>query len=82
VLWAFLYGSQAGDQVLFQITGPAGVVLEEVSMLERAQAQLFRAMGKRLTTAAWPAGDYEGTVVLQRDGKPLDQMAVTVQIGP
>jgi hypothetical protein len=82
VLWAFIYGSQAGDQVLFQITGPAGTVLEEVSVLEKPQAQLFRAMGKRLTADAWPAGDYAGTVVLQRGGKALDQIAVTVQITP
>ena len=81
VLWAYLYGSTAGDQVLFQITGPAGTVLEEAAVLDKPQAQLFRAMGKRLTTTTWPAGEYEGTVVLQRDGKPLDQMAVTVQIG-
>jgi hypothetical protein len=82
VLWAFIYGSQAGDQVLFQITGPAGTVVEEVSVLEKPQAQLFRAMGKRLTADAWPAGDYAGTVVLQRGGKALDQIAVTVQITP
>lgn len=82
VLWAFIYGSQAGDEVLFQITGPAGTLLEETSVLERPQAQLFRAMGKRLTAAAWPAGDYAGTVILQRGGKPLDQMALTVQITP
>jgi len=82
VLWAYLYGSRAGDQVLFQITGPTGRVLEETEVLDRPQAQLFRAMGKRLTAAAWPAGDYAGTVVLQRNGNLLDEMAVTVRITP
>jgi hypothetical protein len=80
VLWAYLYGSQAGDQVQFQIIGPAGTVLEETAVLEEPQAQLFRAMGKRLTAESWPLGNYVGAVILQRDGKALDQIAVTVQI--
>ncbi len=82
VLWAFLYGSRAGDEVVFQITGPAGTVLEATDTLEGPQAQLFRAMGKRLTADRWPAGSYAGSVVLRRGGVDLDQMAVTVQIGP
>ncbi len=80
VLWAYLYGSRAGDEVAFQITGPAGALLEEVAVLDKPQAQLFRAMGKRLTGAAWPIGDYAGTVTLRRDGAALDQISVTVQI--
>ena len=80
VLWAFLYGSRAGDEVAFQITGPEGVLLEEVAVLDKPQAQLFRAMGKRLTGAAWPVGDYAGTVTLRRGGAALDQISVTVQI--
>jgi hypothetical protein len=80
VLWAYLYGSRAGDEVAFQIIGPEGVLLEEVAVLDKPQAQLFRAMGKRLTGAAWPVGDYAGTVTLQRGGAALDLISVTVQI--
>ncbi len=80
VLWAYLYGSRTGDEVAFRISGPQGVVLEEAVMLDKPQAQLFRAMGKRLTGAAWPVGDYAGTVTLRRGGAVLDQINVTVQI--
>lgn len=82
VLWAYLYGSRAGDEVAFQITGPTGTVLETTEVLDKPQAQLFRATGKRLTTDHWPAGSYAGSVVLRRGGAVLDQGAVTVQISP
>ena len=82
VLWAYLFGGRAGDQVAFRITGPAGDLLTERAVLEKTQAQLFRAYGKRLTTAAWPPGAYAGSVTLTRDGVQVDQIDTTVQIGP
>ena len=80
VLWAYAFGTRQGDEMRFQITGPEGQLLSEQTALDKTQAQMFRAIGKRLATAAWPHGAYQGTVTLHRDGKPLDQIAVTVQI--
>ena len=82
VLWAHLFGGRAGDKVAFRITGPTGDILTETAVLEKTQAQLFRAYGKRLTTDAWPTGAYVGSATLTRDGTQIDQIEVTVQIGP
>ncbi len=82
VLWAFAYGTQAGDEMTFQITGPAGQILKETVAMEKSQAQMFRALGKKLTTSGWPAGRYDGAVRLIRHGVPLDQADVQVQVGP
>ena len=80
VLWAYVFGTRAGDELSFLITGPEGEVIKDSATFEKSQAQAFRAIGKRLKAAAWPTGGYTGTVVLTRDAKPLDQIAVTVQI--
>lgn len=82
VLWAHAFGSRAGDLVTFQITGPDGAFLSEDVTLEKTQAQMFRAMGKRLTAAAWPPGPYHGTVTLTRDGNRIDQITTMVTVGP
>ncbi|MEO5613558.1 MAG: M23 family metallopeptidase, partial [Cypionkella sp.] len=60
VLWTFLFGAQPGDAILFRLTGPEGDILTERSVLEKTQAQSFRAVGRKLKTAEWPAGRYQG----------------------
>ncbi len=82
VLWGYLFGTRAGDQLAFEITGPQGQILQESVDLEKNQAQMFHAMGKRLTQAAWPDGDYEGVIRLIRAGVQVDQIKATVKIGP
>ncbi|MEO8242820.1 MAG: M23 family metallopeptidase [bacterium] len=82
VLWAFAFGTRAGDEMTFRIDGPQGQVLQEQASLEITQAQMFQAMGKRLTAAAWPDGVYDGVVDLIRAGVKVDQIKVTVQVGP
>lgn len=80
VLWAYAFGTRAGDQMTFTITGPEGQVLQETASLDKTQAQMFRAMGKKLTDAAWPRGPYHGSISLIRDGKQIDDAAAQVTI--
>ena len=82
VLWAYAFGTRAGDEMNFRITGPQGQILQERANLDKGQAQMFRAMGKRLAAADWPPGDYDGVVTLIRAGKNLDQITARVHIGP
>lgn len=78
VLWAYAFGTRAGDEMTFTITGPQGTLLQETVGLDKAQAQMFRAMGKKLTAAAWPQGAYHGTVTLTRQGAQIDQTSAEV----
>jgi Peptidase family M23 len=82
VLWAFAFGTRAGDEMTFQIIGPQGQILTQTASLDKAKAQIFQAVGKKLTSASWPAGEYDGFVTLIRDGRRLDQIATKVQILP
>ena len=74
VAWGFAYGGQVADTMAITITGPDGTILYEgENMLERNQAQFFRAGGKRLRANAWPTGRYSAIIKLIRDGEILDQ---------
>lgn len=80
VLWGHMFGSRAGDTMRLDIAGPEGWTHSQTVTLEKPQAQLFRATGKRLTKP-WPTGDYTGTVTLLRDGTEINrrQTNLTVQ---
>ena len=81
VIWAYLFGGRAGDEIRFRVDGPAGAVLAETVTLERTQAQLFRAVGKRLRAPeGWPQGSYRGTARLIRNGAEIDVQDITVRI--
>lgn len=81
VVWTYLFGLQAGDAVLFRLTGPEGDVLTERSVIEKVQAQAFRAVGRKLKTSAWPAGRYQGEAILQRRGGELARQSVEITVG-
>lgn len=80
VLWAYLYGARAADVLLIEITGPEGRFLTERIPLEKTQAQLFRAIGKRLKSASWPAGTYQGTTTLLRGSIEVDQITTRITL--
>ena len=82
VVWAHVFGAQAGDALVFGITGPQGEVLADRVALERTQARLFRAVGRKLRANAWPEGTYTGTVRMMRGAKVLGTRTVTLDIGP
>ena len=81
VLWAYAFGTRAGDEMTFRITGPEGALLSETATLEKTQAQMFRAMGKRLTLPNWPPGTYQGEVHLLRKGVLIDRISAQVTVG-
>ena len=82
VVWAFLYGGQTGDIVDFTLTGPEGAVLEEQVTLEKPQAQLFRAVGRKRKTESWPAGSYQATTSLIRKGQTIGSETVAISVTP
>lgn len=82
VLWAYVFGTQAGDALLLTITGPEGEVISERVTLEKTQSLAFRAVGRKLRTASWPPGQYQGTATLFRDRAEVDRMAITLTLRP
>jgi len=83
VIWAYLHGGRAGDTVALRITDATGAMVHDHSVtLERTQAQLFRASGRRTPDGGWPPGLYEGTAVLERDGVEIDRAAASVLVTP
>lgn len=80
VIFGFFHGGRQGDVITATITGPAGDVFHTQDIvLDRTQAQLFRATGRRIRTALEP-GDYSGTVTLTRDGALVDEETTTIPV--
>ena len=80
VLWVHYFGNRQGDDLHLTITGPDGIVIEETVVLDRTQAQAFRAIGKRLRAPQWAAGRYEGTAVLKRAGATIGTLTVSMEM--
>lgn len=78
VLWAHMFGGREGDVVVLDIIGPTGLVMAERVTIERTQAQLFRAVGKKGTT--WPPGTYTGTTTVVRNGIEIDRQETKITI--
>ena len=80
VLWGFLHNGREGDTVEMTITSPDGDTYHSQTItLDRTQAQLFRASGRRIRDPLAP-GDYTGNVTLIRDGQVLDTVEVAIPI--
>ncbi|MEJ6397537.1 M23 family metallopeptidase [Yoonia sp. 208BN28-4] len=82
VLWGYAFGTRADDIVTLNIIGPDGEVFANDETLDRTQAQMFRAGGRRTPDTGWSIGDYTGTVTLTRDGAVLDTQVVTIAVKP
>ncbi|MBY6201213.1 M23 family metallopeptidase [Maritalea mobilis] len=83
VLWGFVHGGREGDALLFRIFGPDGTAIHENRVeLDRTQAQLFRASGRRPPAEGWPAGAYAGEVTLVRGTEILHHRRVTIPVRP
>jgi hypothetical protein len=84
VLWAYIHSARSGDIVRLRITDATGAeVHAQDVILERTQAQLFRASGRRTPATGWPPGLYLGEVTLIRDGTILiDSHSTRVVITP
>lgn len=81
VAWGYAFGARPGDRLRIAIDGPAGTIFDQTLVLERVQAQYFRAAGLRRPGAGWPIGDYRATITLTRGADVLDQAAVALRIG-
>ncbi|MEM9583607.1 MAG: M23 family metallopeptidase [Pseudomonadota bacterium] len=80
VIWAYLFGGQSGDILQFSIVGPDGWSFKSDIELEKTQAQLFRATGKRKPETGWPAGTYQGQISWLRDGEVYATQAVSLSV--
>ncbi len=80
VLYGHAFGSRSGDILRLEVTGPEGNLFREEASLEKAQAQLYRAFGRRLTQDSWPRGTYLGIVSMERDGQVISQKSVSLLI--
>ena len=80
VIFGFGFGAQKGDQMRLVLSGPAGVMLDNAVEVEKNQAQLFKAVGKRLTEEKWPAGNYSGSVSLIRNGRIINTEKTTIAV--
>ena len=80
VYWTYLYGTRAGDKLALRLTGPEGVMAEETMVLDRDQAQSFRALGKRLRAANWPPGRYEGQALLRRGDAEIARHSTEIRL--
>lgn len=76
VLWGYAFGSRAGDELMLEIVGPEGPFLMRPIVLDRTQAQLFRAIGKRGPSNGFATGQYSGRITLSRAGKIIDEISV------
>jgi Peptidase family M23 len=83
VVWVHLFGARAGDDVQLSISAPDGTpVFRETETLVKTQAQVFRAVGRKLTADGWPAGTYSGEVSLTRGGAEIDRAALQFNVAP
>ncbi|MFY0682257.1 MAG: M23 family metallopeptidase [Thalassovita sp.] len=80
VTWVYAYGSQAGDVLALSIAGPEGLVVKKAIDLEKSQAQLFRAIGRKRPDTNWPTGTYTTRAVLLRGDQVLSDRSHTIDL--
>ncbi|QFU07792.1 Peptidase family M23 [Rhodobacteraceae bacterium THAF1] len=80
VIWSYAFGSRAGDALDMKITGPEDEVIAQSVDLERTQAQLFRAIGRRTPPEGWPAGSYTGEIALRRGDDVIDRQTIQITL--
>ena len=82
VVWAHVFGARAGDRLRLTLAGPAGPVFDEDIALEKTQARLYRAVGRKRPAGGWPAGDYAADVQFTRGDTMLGTRRQTFQVKP
>ena len=80
VLWGYAFGGRTGDVMSLTLTGPLGEIISNDAVLEKNQAQFFRAAGRKLRAERWPPGTYTGTVALTRGGTALGSRTITLDL--
>ncbi len=79
VAWGYGYGARAGDVMRLVIIGPDGNILfSRDDTLDRAQAQFYRAAGRKARTGDWAPGTYTVRADLLRGGAVIDTKTSTI----
>lgn len=78
--WGFAFGVRKGDRMVFSIDGPQGAVFRHEAVLDKDQAQAYRAAGRRAPAGGWPPGAYRVSVELLRGGESLGRKEITVEV--
>ncbi len=81
VIYGFSYGTQKDDIVRLEIAGPEGTVVSKDTRMKRNHARAYRAVGKRRRgQALWPAGIYQGTATLMRNGDVISLRQTEIEV--
>ena len=78
--WGHLFGVRAGDMVRIVITRPDSTTFEHTTTLDRTQARVFRAYGKRKPQGGWPEGRYNLAIFHLRGDAVIDQSTAVYSI--
>ncbi|MGH1368475.1 MAG: M23 family metallopeptidase [Maritimibacter sp.] len=81
--WAQIFGGRAGDIVDIRVIRPDGTdLIRAAPKLEKNQARLFRAAGKRRPDAGWQPGAWRVETRLIRQGKQLEESTIEFTVMP
>ena len=80
VIFALAFGARAGDSLRLRIRGPAGEVIDETVPLNKTQALVFRAVGKRRGARGWAQGRYFGEATHARNGIVLSTREISIRL--
>ncbi|OZB17008.1 MAG: peptidase M24 [Rhodobacterales bacterium 34-62-10] len=80
VFWGYAFGGRQGDALQITITGPGGTITDHREVLEKNQAQFFRAAGRRMPQGGWPTGAYRGTVTLMRADQAISTRQLDMRV--
>jgi hypothetical protein len=81
VLWADIFGAQAGDIQSFRIVDQRGrALLENESVLDADNVSWFSFAGRRRPPEGWIPGVYTGTFEISRAGKMIISEMVSIFI--
>lgn len=81
VLWADIFGAQAGDVQSFRIVDQRGrVILENESVLDADNVSWFSFAGRRRPPEGWRPGAYTGKFEISRAGETIISTEVGISI--
>jgi len=81
VLWADVFGSEAGDRQEFQINGPDNTeIFSNETVLPENNIAWFAFGGRKRPEQGWTPGEYTGTYRLERDGKTIAERTITITL--
>jgi hypothetical protein len=81
VVYGFAFGGQKEDIMALTLSGPDGVLSDVEVVVDRPQAQFFKATGKK-ARAPWPTGIYTAHVEIIRAGTTISDMTHEITVTP